>query len=108
MINQYSLSFIYLVVTNKEGGEGGARGEGKGEQGEKGRGSKGEGIGEPLSSPFKGGGLLERRGLLKSGGVIWNLRYFHIIFIPLRFFHLSQLNWFMPRFDFEQIRLSLT
>ena len=43
-------------------------------------------MGEPLSSPFKGGGLLERRSLLKSGGVIWDLRYFHIIFIPLRFF----------------------
>ena len=59
------------------------------------------------SSPCKGGGLLERRGLFKSGGVIWDLRYFHTIFIPLSFFPLSQLNWFMPRFDLEQIRLSL-
>ena len=81
-----------LVVTNKGRCDGGARGEG---------------MGEPLSSPYKGGGLLERRGLFKSGGVIWDLRYFHSIFISLRFFPLSQLNWFMPRFDFEQIRFSL-
>lgn len=69
-------------------------------------GSKGGGDGR-ASSPYKGGGLLERRGLFKSGGVIWDLRYFHTIFIPLHFFPLSQLNWCMPRFDLEQIRLSL-
>lgn len=47
-------------------------------------GARGEGMGVPFSSPYKGGGLLERRGLFKSGGVIWDLRYFYTIFIPLR------------------------
>ena len=54
-------------MTNKERWDGGARGEG---------------MGEPLSFPYKGGGLLERRGLFKSGGRNLGFTVFSYYFHP--------------------------